>query len=130
MRRAKRSLQPGKHRTRSSAGPAARIPQRSKSRWIFASAGTFTQKLHIRNVGEYIITGTYDELVEPEKIVYHVNLGPATTQVALEFIAQGSQTKVILKQVGFPDENLSRIVAEGTTESLDRLDQVLSGQPV
>ena len=96
----------------------------------FRVGGTFTQKLHIRNVGEYTITGTYDEIVEPERIVYHVNLGPATTRVAIEFIAQGNQTKVILTQVGFPDENLSRIVSEGTTESLDRLDQVLSGQPV
>ena len=53
----------------------------------FRVGGTFTQKLHIRNVGEYTITGTYDEIVEPEKIVYHVNLGPATTQVAIEFIS-------------------------------------------
>ena len=96
----------------------------------FRVGGTFTQKLHIRNVGEYTITGTYDEIIEPEKIVYHVNLGPATTSVTIEFIAQGNQTKVILTQVGFPDENLSRIVSEGTTESLDRLDQVLSGQAV
>jgi uncharacterized protein YndB with AHSA1/START domain len=96
----------------------------------FRVGGTFPQKLHIRNVGEYTITGTYDEIVEPEKIVYHVNLGPATTEVAIEFVAQGDQTKVILTQVGLPDENLSRTVSEGTTESLDRLDQVLSGQAV
>ena len=96
----------------------------------FRVGGTFTQKLHIRNVGEYTIAGTYDEIVEPERIVYHVNLGPATTRVAIEFIAQGNQTKVILTQIGFPDENLSRIVLEGTTESLDRLDQILLGQPV
>jgi hypothetical protein len=59
-----------------------------------------------------------------------VNLGPATTRVSIEFITQGNQTKVILTQVGFPDENLSRIVSEGTTESLDRLDQILTGQAV
>jgi uncharacterized protein YndB with AHSA1/START domain len=103
---------------------------RVEAQMDFRVGGTFTQKLHIRNVGEYTITGTYDEIVEPEKIVYHVNLGPATTRVAIEFIAQGNQTKVILTQVGFPDENLSRIVSEGTTESLDRLDQILLGQPV
>ena len=96
----------------------------------FRVGGTFTQKLNIRNVGEYTITGTYDEIVEPEKIVYHVNLGPATTTVTIEFVAQGNQTKIILTQVGFPDENLSRIVSEGTTESLERLEQVLSGQAV
>jgi len=99
-------------------------------RMDFRVGGSFTQKLHIRNAGEYTITGTYDEIVEPEKIVYHVNLGPATTQVAIEFIAQGNQTKVILTQVGFPDENLSRIVSEGTMESLDRLDQILCGHAV
>jgi len=99
-------------------------------RMDFRVGGSFTQKLHIRNAGEYTITGTYDEIVEPEKIVYHVNLGPATTQVAIEFIAQGNQTKVILTQVGFPDENLSRIVSEGTMESVDRLDQILCGHAV
>jgi Activator of Hsp90 ATPase homolog 1-like protein len=59
-----------------------------------------------------------------------VNLGPATTRVAIEFIAQGNQTEVILTQMGFPDENLSRIVSEGTAESLARLDRILLGQPV
>ena len=96
----------------------------------FRVGGSFTQKMQIAGAGEFSFSGKYDEIVEPERIVYHVNLGPATTQVAIEFIAQGSQTKVILTQVGFPDENLSRIVSEGTTESLDRLDQILSGQPV
>jgi uncharacterized protein YndB with AHSA1/START domain len=96
----------------------------------FRVGGSFTQKLHIRNVGEYTITGAYDEIIEPEKIVYHVNLGPATTTVTIEFIIQGNQTKVILTQVGFPDENLSRIVSEGTLESLDRLEQLFAGQAV
>jgi Activator of Hsp90 ATPase homolog 1-like protein len=79
---------------------------------------------------ENLLAGTYDEIIEPEKIVDHVNLGPATTTVTIEFVSQGNQTKVILTQVGFPDENLSRIVSEGTTESLDQLDQILSEQAV
>jgi len=103
---------------------------RVEVRMDFRVGGTFTQKLHIRNVGEYTITGTYDEIVEREKIVYHVNLGPATTTVTIEFIAQGNQTKVVLTQVGFPDADLSRIVSEGTTESLDRLEHVVSAQLV
>lgn len=95
----------------------------------FRVGGSFTQKMYITGAGEFTITGTYDEIVEPERIAYHVNLGPATTRLVVEFIEQGNQTKVVLTQEGFPDENLSRIVSEGTMESLDKLEEILAAQP-
>jgi uncharacterized protein YndB with AHSA1/START domain len=35
----------------------------------FRVGGSFIQKLHISGKGEYTITGKYEEIIEPEKIV-------------------------------------------------------------
>jgi uncharacterized protein YndB with AHSA1/START domain len=94
----------------------------------FRAGGSFTQKMNIAGVGEYSITGIYDEIIEPEKISYHVNLGPAATRVTVEFIEQGKQTKVVLTQDGFPDPKLCKMVSQGTEEALDKLEQVLAVQ--
>ena len=94
----------------------------------FRVGGSFTQKMHITGAGEFSFTGTYDEIVVPERIVYHANLGPATTRVIVEFFEQGRQTKMVLTQEGFPDVNLCKIVSQGTLESFDKLDQILVGQ--
>jgi uncharacterized protein YndB with AHSA1/START domain len=97
----------------------------------FRVGGSFTQTMNITGAGEYTITGQYDEILEPEKIVYHVNLGPATTRVTVEFLdllGQGKQTKVVLTQEGFPDPKLCQIVSKGTTESLEKLAELLASQ--
>lgn len=94
----------------------------------FRVGGSFIQKLHISGKGEYTIAGKYEEIVEPEKIVYHVNLGPATTRVTVEFREQGQQTKVVLTQEGFPDPTLGKIVSEGTSESFEKLAELLASQ--
>ncbi len=94
----------------------------------FRVGGSFTQKMNIQGVGEYTITGIYDEIIVPEKIAYHVDLGPATTRVTVQFIAQGNQTKLVLTQEGFPDQNLCKMVSQGTAEALDKLDLMLLAQ--
>jgi uncharacterized protein YndB with AHSA1/START domain len=94
-------------------------------RMDFRVGGSFTQEMNIRGESLYSITGVYEEIVEPEKIVYSVNLGPATTRVTVEFFDQGERTKVVLTQVGFPDPSLVKIVSQGTSESFDKLDQLL-----
>ena len=94
----------------------------------FRVGGAFVQRMDIEGAGKHTITGVYDEIIAPEKIAYHVNLGPATTRVVVEFIAQGSQTKVVWTQEGFPDANIVGIVSQGTMESLEKLDQLLLAQ--
>src|ERR1700722_15958060 len=91
----------------------------------FRVGGSFTQKMDIEGAGTHTITGVYDEIIEPEKIAYHVNLGPATTRVVVEFIEQGPQTKVVLTQEGFPDQRFVKIVSVGTLESLEKLEHLL-----
>jgi uncharacterized protein YndB with AHSA1/START domain len=91
----------------------------------FRVGGSFTQKMDIDGAGQHTITGVYDEIIEPQKIAYHVNLGPATTRVVVEFIAQGRRTKVVLTQEGFPDPSIVKIVSTGTMESLEKLEQLL-----
>jgi hypothetical protein len=71
-------------------------------------------------------TGTYDEIIEPEKIAYHVNLGMAVTPVVVEFFEHGSQTRMVLTQDGFPDQMISKFVTQGTLESFEKLDSELA----
>jgi uncharacterized protein YndB with AHSA1/START domain len=92
----------------------------------FRVGGSFTQKMQIPGMGEAMLAGIYDEIIVPEKISYHADLGPAKTQVTVEFIAQGSQTKVILTHEGLP-EFLHKPVSQGTLESLEILESTLAG---
>lgn len=94
----------------------------------FRAGGSFTQKMHIKGAGDFTITGQYDEIVEPERLVYHADLGAAVMRVVVEFFEQGSQTKMVLTQEGFPDETHCKIVSQGTLESFDKLDRMLAGQ--
>ena len=99
----------------------------------FRVGGSFTQKMQLFVNGEareFSLSGAYDEIVEPEKIVYHANFGHAITRVIVEFFEQGQGTKVVLTHEGCPDEFFSRTVSQGTTESLDKLDSSLASQAV
>lgn len=96
----------------------------------FRVGGSFTQKMQIAGAGEFTFTGKYDEIVEPERISYHADLGRANTRVLVEFFEEGSGTKVVVTQDGFPDEFICKTVSEGTMESFDKLDAILAGQAV
>ena len=94
----------------------------------FRVGGTFTQKMQITGAGEFTFTGKYDEIIEPEKISYHADMGPMTTHVVVEFIEEGGRTKVVLTQNGLPDEFLCKTVSQGTNEGLDKLERLLVAQ--
>jgi uncharacterized protein YndB with AHSA1/START domain len=99
----------------------------------FRVGGSFTQKMQLLVNGEaceFSMSGIYDEIVEPERIVYHANFCYAKARVIVEFFEQGRGTKVVLTHEGCPDEFFSRTVSQGTTESLDKLDLLLTRQAV
>jgi uncharacterized protein YndB with AHSA1/START domain len=95
----------------------------------FRVGGSFTQKMQIAASGgtcEFSFSGKYDEIVEPERIVYHANFGQAITRVVVEFFEQGQGTKLVLTHGGCPDEMFCKTVAQGTTGSLDKLDSFVA----
>jgi uncharacterized protein YndB with AHSA1/START domain len=94
----------------------------------FRVGGSFTQRMQIAGAGEFSFSGKYDEIVEPERIVYHANFGPASTRVVVEFFEVGKGTRVVLTHEGCPDESFCKTVSQGTTESLDKLDSLLASQ--
>lgn len=95
----------------------------------FRVGGSFTCIMQITGAGEFTYQGIYDEIVEPEKIAWHADFGPITTRVVLEFIdLQNAQTKLVLTQVGFPNQTICENVSRGTNESFDKLDALLGGR--
>jgi uncharacterized protein YndB with AHSA1/START domain len=94
----------------------------------FRVGGRFTQKMQIQGAGEFAFSGIYEEIVEPERIVYSANLGFATSRIRVEFIEQGRHTKVVLTQDGLPDQNFCKIISEGTSEGMEKLDELLAAQ--
>jgi uncharacterized protein YndB with AHSA1/START domain len=98
------------------------------SKMDFRPGGSFTQKMQITGVGEFALSGAYDEIVEPERIAYHAEFGPVTVRVTVEFIALGAQTKIVLTQDGLPSRDICERVSEGTTDAFDKLDQLLARQ--
>src|SRR5262245_3898338 len=128
MSRGKWFSTPGSRRTNCNKWSGCKDATQCEVEMDFRVGGTFTQKMQIRGAGEFTFTGRYEEIVEPQKIVYRANLGPATTRVTVEFFERGVQTKMILTQEGFPDENLCKIVSQGSMESFDKLEGMLARQ--
>ena len=96
----------------------------------FRVGGFFNCVMQITGAGEFSYQGQYDEIMEPEKIAYHADFGGTITRVVVEFIDQGAQTKMVLTQVGFPAQNICQMVSQGTSESFDKLDGLLTSQAV
>lgn len=94
----------------------------------FRVGGAFTQKMQIQGAGEFAFSGVYEEIVEPERIVYSANLGFATSRICVEFVEQGQQTKVVLTQDGLPDQNFCKIISEGSSEGMEKLAELLAAQ--
>jgi uncharacterized protein YndB with AHSA1/START domain len=94
----------------------------------FRVGGSFTQKMTITGAGEFSFTGAYDEIIVPEKIAYHADFGQAITRITVEFFEHGKATRVVLTHEGLPNEIFCKNIAQGTSESLDKLDALMANQ--
>jgi uncharacterized protein YndB with AHSA1/START domain len=90
----------------------------------FRVGGSFTQTMQLAVNGgtcEFSMSGTYDEIVEPERIVYQANFGHAVTRVTVKFFEQGTGTRVVVWYEECPDDFFCKTVSQGTSDSLDKL---------
>lgn len=71
---------------------------------------------------DVVLTATYEEIVVPERISYILEMGLQTTRVLIEFLEEGSRTRVNLTQDGFTTPESCGIVFQGTNDSFDRLE--------
>lgn len=96
----------------------------------FRVGGSFTQKMQLAVDGktcDFSLTGTYEEIVEPERIVYRANFGHAIVRVIVEFHEAGDGAKVVITHEGCPDAFFGQNVSRGTSESFDKLDALVIG---
>jgi uncharacterized protein YndB with AHSA1/START domain len=99
----------------------------------FRVGGSFTTKMHIGGPAncDCVFTGTFDEIREPQKLSYTMNLPapmPAKTRVTVELFADSpQQTRMVLVQENLPAE-IIQFVQQGVVESFDKLDTLLSTQ--
>ena len=96
----------------------------------FRVGGGFTQVMELAVQGgtcEFIVTGVYEEIVEPERIEYAADLGGAPVRVTVEFFEQGKNTEVVTTYEGCPDDFFAENVSRGTSESCDKLQALIAG---
>jgi len=94
----------------------------------FRVGGSFKQKMQIAGVGEFSSSAVYEEIVEPERIVYQANFGATSMRVTVEFFEEGNQTRLVLTHEGAIDRTFIKNVEQGTTSTLDRLDELVSSE--
>ena len=96
----------------------------------FAPGGAFTHRMQIDGCGECLYVGTFEDIIEPEKISYHAEFGGSPTYVVVQFIDLGAKTKLILTQQGFPSQDTRPIIAEGFNAGFDKLERLVIAQAV
>ncbi len=103
-----------------------------KSEIDFRTGGSFRHVMQTREMGEVVISGTYREITEPEKIVFTMVFeakgefpGIEETLVTLEFIDKGDSTELRLTQEGEPMEQMQKDVNSGWNASFDKLEKFL-----
>ena len=91
----------------------------------FRVGGSFTHTMQIQGCGEYAYRGTYDDIVEPERIAYRAQSRAGTERVMVEFIDRVDETLVIVTH-DLPDRTACEMVAGGFSASFDKLAELLA----
>lgn len=98
-----------------------------ESKIDFKEGGDFCHNMTIEGAGEMPYAGTYSEIVEPEKIVYKASFGPEEATVTVEFHEVApNKTRLVLTQVGFPNQDLCQIVSGGFEAAFQKLEDMLA----
>ncbi len=101
-----------------------------KSDMDFRAGGSYRHTMQTRNAGEMVISGTYKEIIEPEKIVFTMVFeangefpGFEKTLVTVEFIDNDGATELRLTQEGEPMKQIQEgaDVQSGWNASFDKL---------
>jgi len=92
----------------------------------FRVGGSFTQRMQLQGIGEFVITGRYEEITTPERIVYVADLRFAKSRVVVEFTDTVGGTRVTLSQQGLDSPMLFDNVSRGTSESFAKLEALFT----
>jgi uncharacterized protein YndB with AHSA1/START domain len=101
----------------------------------FRVGGAFTTTMHIGGPAncDCTFTGTFEEILEPQKISYTISLPgpvPAKSRVSIEFFTESpQQTRLVLVQENLPAQIIP-FVQQGTLESFAKLDALLAAHAV
>lgn len=93
----------------------------------FRAGGAFRYRMRNPGGGDHWLRGTFQEIVEPERLAFTFAWGDAegatgpVTRVTVSFEEQAGKTRVTLHQSGFTTESAARAHEEGWSSQLDRL---------
>ncbi|MDA7978702.1 MAG: SRPBCC domain-containing protein [Pirellulales bacterium] len=104
------------------------MTRKVESQIDFAPGGKFCHKMTIEGAGEMDYAGVFEEITEPEKIIYRADFGPIKAEITVEFHEEQGKTRLVLTQVGFPNSEMCEIVSGGFTAAFDKLERLLLQQ--
>ena len=93
----------------------------------FTPGGSYRLQVQTDSFGEVTLTGKYEEIVAPERLVYTWNWQGAEalefgeTRVTIELVDQGESTELKLTHEGFPAAEIRDNHDEGWSGTFDRL---------
>jgi uncharacterized protein YndB with AHSA1/START domain len=94
--------------------------------------GQYRVQLRAQDSPVFWVTGTYQEITPPERLVYTwqfegTEMDTGETLVTVEFFDRGDATEVVMLHERFPNHQVRDVHGEGWTMSFDNLATFLDG---